>query len=209
MSIIIANIQVLKMAIFPGTIDPIALGTIIFATSFTASDMITEYYGVNEAKKCIKICFLSQIIMMVFMILTITFPTTSNVNGLDMNGTIANPVQYSMYVLFIPSFRIAFASLVSYYISQIVDIQVFRYVSKITNKKKIWLRFNVASLISGLCDNIIFSVLAWVVLSPKPVSMKILVFSYIFGTYLSRIIVAILSTPVMYIAKKIHKTNAK
>jgi uncharacterized PurR-regulated membrane protein YhhQ (DUF165 family) len=62
----------------------------------------------------------------------------------------------------------------------------------------------VSTLIAGLVDNIIFSVLAWVVLNPYPVSLNILVFTYILGTYGARVVVSITSTPVIYLTYKFH-----
>lgn len=207
LAIILANIHVLKNAIFAGVSEPISLGTIIFATTFTASDIITEFYGVEEAKKCLKICFAAQIIIMLLMLIAICFPSIGNVTGHDINGKIINPVQNAMYILFVPSLRITIASLISYYFSQLIDIHVFQYISKLTNKKMVWLRFNLASFISNLCDNIIFSTLAWVVLGPEVISFKTLIFTYILGTYLSRVAVSLFSTPVMYMAKYLSLKN--
>ena len=204
LAVIIANIQVLKMTSFSGISEPVALGTILFATTFTASDILTEHVSGDEAKQCVKICFVAQLIMTIFMLLTVVFPTQGDIMGHE-SGTIINPVQYAMFILFAPSVRITIASLISYYISQMVDIYVFKFVSNLTKQKMVWLRFNVASFVSGLVDNIIFSTLAWVVLAPNPVSFKTLVITYIFGTYFARIAVSILSTPAMYLAGICYK----
>ena len=47
LAIIAANIQVLKIVNFPFFENPIALGTILFSTTFLATDILTEYYGSN------------------------------------------------------------------------------------------------------------------------------------------------------------------
>ena len=52
-AVIAANIQVLKIVKFPFFSDPIALGTILFASTFLCTDILSEYYGVN--KKSIEI----------------------------------------------------------------------------------------------------------------------------------------------------------
>jgi len=50
-AVIGANIQVLKIVNFPFFSNPIALGTILFASTFLTTDILTEYYGVKFAKK--------------------------------------------------------------------------------------------------------------------------------------------------------------
>ena len=58
LAIIVANIQVLKIVNFPFFENPIALGTILFSTTFLTTDILTEYYGVKSARKNILIGFL-------------------------------------------------------------------------------------------------------------------------------------------------------
>ena len=50
-AVIGANIQVLKIVDFPFFSNPIALGTILFASTFLTTDILTEYYGSKFAKK--------------------------------------------------------------------------------------------------------------------------------------------------------------
>ena len=46
-AIISANIQVLKIVEFPFFSNPIALGTILFSSTFLATDILTEYYDLK------------------------------------------------------------------------------------------------------------------------------------------------------------------
>ena len=52
-----------------------------------------------------------------------------------------------------------------------------------------------------MIDNTIFSVLAWVVFAPEPLDFYTLVFTFILGTYLLRIVVAFVDTPFVYLAR--------
>ena len=47
-AVIVANIQVLKLVKFSFFIDPVALGTILFASTFLCTDILTEFYGTNN-----------------------------------------------------------------------------------------------------------------------------------------------------------------
>ena len=58
-AIIAANIQVLKIVDFPFFNNPIALGTILFSSTFFATDILAEYYGTKYARKNILIGFAS------------------------------------------------------------------------------------------------------------------------------------------------------
>ena len=50
-AIIVANIQVLKIVKFSFFSDPVALGTILFASTFLCTDILSEYYSKEKAKK--------------------------------------------------------------------------------------------------------------------------------------------------------------
>ena len=115
----------------------------------------------------------------------------------------------AMVALFMPSPRILLAGLLAYVLSQFFDIYVFEWVGRMTQRRWLWLRTNVATLLSGLVDNVIFSVLAWVILNPEPINFSSLVFTYILGTYLARGLVALLSTPVMYLSYRCFPTSTK
>jgi len=85
-------------------------------------------------------------------------------------------------------------------LSQFLDISVFDWIGRMTQRRWLWLRTNVATLLSGLVDNILFSAFAWIILNPKPIGLYSLLFTYILGTYFARILVSLLSTPVIYLS---------
>ncbi len=206
LAIVAGNIQVLKVTPFVFSPEPVALGTLLFATSFTASDILTEHHGPKAAKLGVKLSFAAQFIMTIYMAVTLVYQNPiGDFKGVDDSGNVAYPVQYALYTIFVPSVRILVASLIAYYISQFIDINVFKYIRTATHNRYLWLRTNVSTMASGLIDNIIFSSLAWVILSPDPVSMESLIFTFILGTYGSRVIISITSTPVLYMTYWIKK----
>jgi uncharacterized integral membrane protein (TIGR00697 family) len=202
-AVICANIQALKVAPFFGAEEALALSTALFATTFVASDILTERKGPESATRGLALSFIAQIVFTLFMLLAVAYPTShGNINGLGIEGELHNSVQYGMYTLFVPSARILTASLLSYYISQLLDIYLFQAIKKLTAHKLLWLRFNASTLISGLVDNAIFSTLAWVLLADQPVSLSMLIYTYILGSYAFRAMVGILATPAMYYAQR-------
>ncbi len=184
---ITANIQVLKLMTFSSMAEPVALGTAVFSTIFLCNDIITEHYGSEAAKKNIWLSFVTQILVTITMVVAIGFNPP---NGDKAHDAIS--------LLFLPAPRLLIASLVAFVVSQLFNINIFQALSKICKEKMLWLRSNAALMISELVDNIIFSSLAWVILSPTPVSMTTLIYTYIIGTYILRVIFAIFSTPIIY-----------
>jgi uncharacterized integral membrane protein (TIGR00697 family) len=189
MAYIATNIQVLHLAQYSFASEPVALGTVLFATTFIVSDIITEHYGAVKARMAIGLSFITQIAFTILMILTVTHPPLENAQVLN-----------AMDVIFMPAPRLLVASLLSYVISQLVDIWLFQKISKQTHKKHLWFRTFISTALSALVDNIIFSTLAWVILSPNPVSFNSLVYTYVLGTYVARLLVSILSTPIIYLS---------
>lgn len=191
LAVVIANIQVLKLSPFTSLAEPVALGTVVFATIFLTSDIITEHYGKKAAQRGIGICFLAQGMSTLIFLLTLGHEPIPN-----------DPAHHAMEQLFIPSPRLLVASLVAFALSQLFEISLFNKMSELTNKKFLWLRTNVAMILSALLDNLVFSTLAWVILSPIPVTAHTLIFTYILGTYLARVLISFCSTPVMYLSYK-------
>lgn len=187
--ILVANIQVLKMGDFWFLPEPVALGTVAFASTYLASDILTEHYGKAVARKGVWLGFSGHILMTSLMLLTLGYAPSA---GDKAHG--------AMMALFAPSPRILVAGLVAYALSQLLDISLFEWVGRLTRGRWLWLRANVAVFISGLADNAIFSIFAWVILNPEPVGLHSLVFTYILGTFLARALVGVLSTPVIYLS---------
>jgi uncharacterized integral membrane protein (TIGR00697 family) len=186
---ILANIQVLKVSQFCFSPEPVALGTITFATIFLVSDIITEHYGKEAAQRSIWLSFSSQIIVTILMVLTLGHTPLSG-----------DATQAALETLFLPAPRLVIASLVSFVVSLLIDIQIFNALNTYTRHRHLWLRTSLSTMVGALVDNIIFSTLAWVILAPQPVSLQTLVFTYILGTYVARVLIALVSTPVLYLS---------
>lgn len=63
------------------------------------------------------------------------------------------------------------------------------------------MRASVSLVIASFFDNLIFSVFAWRILSPNPVPVDVLMYSYVISGYGLRLCVALLGIPVIYCAK--------
>ena len=204
-AIIAANIQVLKQANFNffSSINekiipfyepsPIALGTILFASTFLCTDILSEYYGKEKARTNVLIGFCSFFLMTILMLVTIGIQPAE--------GEWVSMVQDSLAILFTPMTSIFVASMIAYLISQYFDIWFFNYLKTISSNKLLWLRNNVSTAVSSLIDNTIFSIFAWIILNPNPFPLSDVIMTFILGVYLLRVFIAILDTPFIYLAK--------
>ena len=197
LAVIAGNIQVLKTVDFFYSPEPVALGTILFASTFLCTDILSEYYGKEKARMNILIGFSAFLFMTLLMVITIGFQPSN-----------ADWVQESLSNVFTPMTRFFIASMIAYLISQYFDVWLFNYLKQALSGKSLWLRNNLSTIISSLVDNTVFSIFAWILLNPEPVSVYNVIMIYILGTYLLRIFIALLDTPFIYIAKLfVPKTN--
>ena len=51
LAVIVGNIQVLKQVDFFYSPEPVALGTVLFASTFLCTDILSEYFGREKANK--------------------------------------------------------------------------------------------------------------------------------------------------------------
>ena len=195
-AVIAANIQVLKAVQFAVFDRPVALGTILFASTYLCTDILTEFYGAKAARKGVYLGFAGMVLMVIFMIITLGFRP---VEEEAMQWAADN--HNHMMALFLPTPALLIAGMVAYLSSQLYDVWVFNFIKRLTKGRFLWIRNNGSTIISAFIDNVIFSVLAWIVLAEEPLAWSVVWGTYILGTYGLRVIVAVLDTPVIYLAK--------
>ena len=149
LAVIAGNIQVLKTVDFFYSPEPVALGTILFASTFLCTDILSEYYGKEKARMNILIGFSAFLFMTLLMVITIGFQPSD-----------ADWVQESLSNVFTPMTRFFIASMIAYLISQYFDVWFFNYLKQALSGKSLWLRNNLSTIISSLVDNSVFSIFA-------------------------------------------------
>ncbi len=181
---VVANVQVVKLVEFFGIAA--TLGNIVYASSFLVTDILSENYGKNEAKRAVYVGLFSLVAMTMLMNLALVFTPASDDFAQDSLVTIFG---------FMP--RIAGASLLAYFVSQHHDVWAYDFWRhRFPSVRFLWLRNNASTMVSQFIDSSLFTFLAFWGVFPLGALVEIF-----WTTYLLKWIVGAADTPFLYIAR--------
>lgn len=181
---IICNIQVVVLVELFGLVA--TLGNVVYASIFLATDILSEHYGVKEARKGVWIGF--------FFLAWATIAMQFAINFIPVQIE-GNRAEYLVEIFrFMP--RIAVASLIAYLVSQHHDIWAFDFWKQKTSGKYLWLRNNASTWVSQLADTLVFTLIAFY----GEVEVDVLV-DIVITTYALKLIVAVVDTPFLYLSR--------
>lgn len=192
---IAANIEVLILVHAFGM--DTTLGNVIFASSFLATDIMSEIYGKKEANRCVKIGIAANItFILISQSWFLYIPSENDVMSESIRAVFANTP------------RVMISSLVAYAICELYDVWAYHFLwawseKKFGDKRRfLWLRNNGSTLVSQLINTLAFNLLAFTGVYPPSVIVEILIFGY--GIF---IVTSILDTPFLYLARHIAEKH--
>lgn len=194
---IAANIEVLILVHAFG-LDT-TLGNVLFASSFLATDIMSEIYGKKEANKCVWIGIAANI---TFIVISQSWFLYVPAEG----DTMASPIR----TVFANTPRVMLSSLFAYAICEIYDVWAYHTIwawteKKYSNKKAfLWLRNNGSTLVSQLINVIVFNLAAFAGVFPKDVMIQVLIFGYLIF-----IVTSLMDTPFVYLARRIAEKRGE
>ncbi|MCP3660599.1 MAG: queuosine precursor transporter [Bacteroidetes bacterium] len=179
-------------------------GVITYPFTFLITDIISELYGLKRANQTILMGFLASIFMTLMLYVAKILP-------IHINSPIKQNTLESVFC-FTPG--IVIGSMVAFLISQFADTHIFQYLKNLTNSKHLWLRNNLATMLSQLLDTFVFALTTWsiwYIFSDKvnfdiSISLWIKIAAY---EYLVKCIFALLDTPILYMAVYLIKKYFK
>lgn len=185
---ITANVEVLKCVDIFGM--ALTLGNVTYGSIFLATDILNEKYGVEEAQKSVYLGF--------FALLVFTIITQIDLHYISNEADFAGE---AMKTLFTITPRICFASMSAYFVSNMMDVYLYKFIRNILPSDKfLWVRNNGATCLSQLFDTAMFTYIGFAGVFSKEV-----VFQLFITTYIIKIIIALLDTPFLYLAKRIKR----
>lgn len=162
------------------------LGNILFASTFLATDILSEKYSSKDSNKAVNM----GIIAVILFTIATQFSLLFKPNELDM-------VNNSLKTIFTFNLRINISSIIMCYLSNMLDIMLFEKIKKkIPNK--MWLRNNLATIISNCLENYLFTLFAFIGIYDIGTILSIAT-----TTTILEIIIAICDTPFLYLSKKL------
>ena len=180
-----------------------SVGVIIWPVLFITTYIINEYFGKKGIKKISYFTIL--LIIYVFIIIYMSTKLTPNnywlnINSVDNHGNPFN-IDYAYNIIFLQSTGIIIGSIIAFLIAQILDVIIFQKLKKMTKGKFIWLRATGSTLISQFIDSFVVLFIAFYLLAPNDKVWSLSqVFSVGFDNYTFKFIIAILITPLIYLA---------
>lgn len=182
---VLANIITAKNANIFGLST--AIGTVMFASTFLATDILSECYSKDDAKKAINIGLFSNVILIVSTQIALLYTPSE-----------FDYAHEAMSTLFSLNLRISIASAAMYYIANMADIYVFSKIKQKTDGKMLWLRNNVSTILCNCLENFGFIGLAFAGVYDVQTILTIAV-----STSIVEAIVAVCDTPFLYLARRI------
>ncbi len=171
-------------------------GNVLYGAVFLSTDLLSEYYGRDAARKGVFIGLASVLIYLIMSQFILLYTASPNDWG----------AAEGMTAIFSFAPAIILASLAAYLVSQLHDVWAFHFWKIKFQGKHLWLRNNLSTWISQLLDSIVFALLAFAILprlflSPDQVLPFSVVVEIIITTYLLKILVAALDTPFIYFSR--------
>lgn len=174
-------------------------GVVNWPIVFITSDIINEYFGKKGVRR---ISYLTAIfiVYMYFVIYAATaLPPAKFWLEINSKDSLGNPMNIdgAFNQIFRQGLGIMLGSIVAFLIGQLLDVTVFSWLRQVTGSKYIWLRATGSTLFSQLIDSFIVIVIAFYIFGNWSFTQVLQV-----GTinYLYKGIVALLMTPILYIA---------
>ena len=141
-SLIVSNIIAAKVVCI-GWIE-IPAAVIAYPITFLCTDVISEIWGREEARRTVHLGFVVQIFSLILIYIAIYLPPAEYM--LEFQSSFAETLGTSA--------RFVLASLVAYGVAQTLDVHLFHWLRGRFEPK--WMRNNGSTMVSQLVDTVIF-----------------------------------------------------
>jgi uncharacterized integral membrane protein (TIGR00697 family) len=166
-----------------GSVD-LSVGMLAFPLTFVLTDVVNEFYGTTGARRITYVGLGTAVFA--FLIINVALALPPSPKGLP-DDVFRNVFGWSR--------RLYVASLAAYLVGQLSDITVFGLFRRLTRHRLLWLRATGSTVISQAIDTVVVN---FVLLSGRESAAAIT--RIVFHSYLTKIIVAVALTPLIYAA---------
>lgn len=182
-SMVIVNVLGTKITTMFGI--RVSVGIFFMPLLFLITDIVGEVYGRKEATLFVN--YGTIMLIFLFLMMNLCIYVTPNETW---------HMQDQYQAVFGSSLRMTLASLISFVISQHVDVFLFDFWKRVTQGKHLWIRNNASTITSQLFDTILFDFIAFWHINENYTARFL--FTLILPYWLFKVAFALLDTPFCY-----------
>lgn len=192
--LVTANLTASKLAVYHFPVIGTVVGSVAaisIGVSFFCTDVLSELYGKDEARKTVNLTIIALLVAYVLVWAAVMMEPASSYSLNEEFSTI----MLSSQPIFI-------GSVLTLLVSQNLDVSVFHAIKYRTGGRYKFLRNIGSTATSQLVDTAMFTILAFVFLPPLFGGNALpwgIVGGIIFAEYVVKVIVAIVDTPFFYV----------
>ena len=183
--VVISNYLVQFPVKYFGLAEILTYGAFSYPITFLITDLISEIYGKKSANQVVITGIFASFFSMGILLMANEVPAIKN-----------SPIDDQTFnEVFALSPIAVLASMIAYLIAQFIDIRIYHFWKNLTQGKMLWLRNNFSTFTSQFVDSLlvigllsIFGVLEWT-----------LFWGLVISSFLFKILVAALDTPLLYL----------
>lgn len=205
----------------PVTIFQLALGVLPYPLTFLATDLVCELYGKKRASYMVWVGFGLNVFLLTVCGLGVWLAaapfdahqgfydqTWTLMGGVGKPGAYPPTGHYYAQIWGLMA-GATIASMVAYLFAQLIDVHLFHFWKRLTKGKHLWLRNNGSTMVSQLVDTVAVLSLTFYDKLDEPGKGFGWLLSLIFGTYVFKLLVAFLDTPLFYLGVYLLKPHVQ
>lgn len=170
---------------FFGISFEISVGAFLFPLTFLISDLVTEFYGKRMALQMINAAVICSFVVFALVVVSDSLSATS-----------WSRVDDATFSLVFSAFGLsAFGSVIANYLAQVVEVNTFSYLKKLTLGRHLWLRNNVSTIIGQLVDSFMVAAIG----SSVGIVPWEQFFVLVYSSFGFKVVAALLDTPFCYL----------
>jgi len=192
-SLVTANIIASKVALVGGYAVP--AGFVGIGVAFLCSDILGELHGKQAARDAVNGTILALIVSQLLIVTALWMQPAPFYEATEAYQTVLGG-----------SATIVLASILTFFVSQNLDVTIFHYLKEYTDGKHPWTRNIGSTVVSQFVDTSLFIILGFGVL-PRLIGGTVTpwaaILSLIVGQYIVKVGVAVLDTPIFYLVRSV------
>ncbi len=179
-------------------------GVLLWPVVFLMTDVINEYYGQKGVRMLsyLTVALILYAFLMIYLAINLS-PNEwwQNESGLSSSASESlSNMNLAFQKIFGQGLWIIVGSIVAFLVGQILDVTVYHRIKRWTGEKKIWLRATGSTLISQFIDSFVVLIIAFYIGSDWDI-IRVLAIGTV--NYIFKFAVAILLTPLIYLAHRL------